>query len=60
MLHLNTYLNVDVLLARVLNEEGEGILPHRVVVPVAGLQQKGETSPNVLQFGSMSYKMVLF
>lgn len=37
-----TYLNVDVLFARILNKEGKGILPHRAVGPVARLQKRGE------------------
>lgn len=37
-----TYLNVDVLFARILNKEGESFLPHRAVVPVAGLQMGGQ------------------
>ena len=36
------YLNVDVLFARILNKEREGILPHRAVGAVAGLQERGE------------------
>lgn len=38
-----TYLNVNVLFARILNEEGKGILPHRAVGPIASLQQNEET-----------------
>lgn len=38
-----TYLNVDVLFARILNKEGKGILPHRAVGPIAGLQEREET-----------------
>lgn len=37
-----TYLNVDVLFAGILNKEGEGILPHRAVGPVASLQKREE------------------
>lgn len=37
-----TYLNVDVLFARILNKEGEGILPNRAVGPVASLQRRRE------------------
>lgn len=38
-----TYLNVDVLLARILNKEGKGIFPHRGVGPIASLQKRTET-----------------
>lgn len=37
-----TYLNVDVLFARILNKEGKGILPHRAVGPIASLQKRRE------------------
>lgn len=33
-----TYLNVNILFARILNEESESVLPNRAVSPVAGLQ----------------------
>lgn len=33
-----TYLDVNILFARILNEESESILPNRAVGPVAGLQ----------------------
>ena len=36
-----TYLNVNVLFARILNKEGKGILPHGTVGPIAGLQRRG-------------------
>lgn len=40
------YLNVNILFSRILNEEGESILPCRVVGPVAGLQIQGERIPD--------------
>lgn len=33
-----TYLDVNILFARILNEESESILPNRADSPVAGLQ----------------------
>lgn len=36
-----THLNVDVLFAGILNEESEGVSPHRAVGSVAGLQNRG-------------------
>lgn len=42
-----THLNVDVLFVGILNEESEGVSPHRAVGSVAGLQNRGSDWRNV-------------
>lgn len=48
---MRIYVNVNILLVRVLNEEGEGILPHRPISPITSLQRQ-QRSTWLAQFGA--------